>query len=194
MHRPWIPACGLLLLLVAFRALGAAFSHEMPNFQPLPALFLCSVVFLRGTRAWALPLLAWLVSNPLASALQGYNPLEAGGGVIVAFFALLLTGAMALVLRRTPSPVVLLGSSLIAALVFHVVTNAAVWLVDPLYAKSATGLWQALWSGRPTDPMPSWIFLRNAAGANVLFTALFLLARPAWRSSANLPSALAQTR
>jgi len=194
MQRPWLPVALLLALLIGFRALGAAFSHEMPNFQPLPALFLCCIVFLRGTKAWALPVVAWLISNPLASALQGYNPLEAGGGVIVAFLALLLTGAMALPLRKTPFTALLLGGGLLAALVFHGVTNAAVWLADPLYAKSPVGLWQALWSGRPTDAMPSWVFLRNLAGANLLFTALFLLARPAWNSTTACTPAVAPTR
>jgi hypothetical protein len=188
-----MPALLLLALLVGFRALGAAFSQQLPNFQPLPALFLCSIIFLRGTKAWALPVVAWLLSNPLASFLQGYNPFEAGGGVIVAFLALLLTGAMALPFRKSTSPALLLGG-LIAALVFHLVTNAAVWLTDPLYAKSAGGLWQALWSGRPTDLMPSWVFLRNLAGANLLFTALFLLARPSWSPASQTAPALAQTR
>lgn len=184
----------MLALLVGFRALGAAFSHELPNFQPLPALFLCSIVFLRGTKAWALPVIAWLLSNPLASALQGYDPFKAGGGVMVAFLALLLTGALALPFRKNPSPALILGGGLIAALVFHLITNTAVWLADPLYAKSAGGLWQALWSGRPTDLMPSWVFLRNLAGANLLFTTLFLLARPSWnRASKDIP-ALAQSR
>ena len=194
MQRPWIPALVLLALLVAFRALGAAFSHDLPNFQPLPALFLCSVIALRGTKAWAVLVIAWLISNPLASALQGYNPFEAGGGVIVAFLALLLTGALALPLRKSPSPAVLLGGGLIAALVFHGITNVAVWLADPLYAKSGTGLWQALWAGRPTDAMPTWIFLRNLAGANLLFTALFLLSRRSWSPEEKTSPALAHTR
>lgn len=194
MQRPRSSALLLLALLVGFRALGAAFSHELPNFQPLPALFLCSIVFLRGTKAWALPVIAWLLSNPLANALQGYNPFEAGGGVIVAFLALLLTGAMALPFRRSPSAALLISGGLFAALLFHLVTNAAVWLADPLYAKSATGLWQALWSGRPTDAMPSWVFLRNLAGANLLFTALFLLARPSWSKVPETTPALAQSR
>jgi hypothetical protein len=189
-----MPALVLLALLVGFRALGAAFSHELPNFQPLPALFLCSIVFLRGTKAWALPVIAWVISSPIASALQGHDPLDAGGGVIVAFLALLLTGAMALPFRKSASPALLLGGGVIAAAVFHLVTNAAVWLADPLYAKSAGGLWQALWSGRPTDLMPSWIFLRNLAGANLLFTALFLLARPSWSRASEATPALAQTR
>jgi len=195
MQRPWIPALVLLVLLVAFRCLGAAFSHELPNFQPLPALFLCSIVFLKGTKAWALPVAAWLISNPLASMLQGYSPFENGGGVVVAFFTLLLTGLLALPLRRaSSSPAPLLAGALLVALVFHVVTNSAVWLADPVYAKSGHGLWQALWTGRPTDPMPTWAFLRNMAVANLLFTALFLLARRSWSPSSDAAPSLVQTR
>jgi hypothetical protein len=137
---------------------------------------------------------AWLISSPITSALQGHDPLDAGGGVIVAFLALLLTGALALPLRKSASPALLLGGGIVAALVFHGVTNTAVWLADPLYAKSAGGLGQALWSGRPTDLMPSWIFLRNLAGANLLFTALFLLARPSWTRASTPSPELAQTR
>ena len=194
MQRPWIPVLVLALLLVGFRCLGAAFSHDLPNFQPLPALFLCSIVFLRGTKAWALPVIAWLVSNPIASMLQGYSPF-ASGGVIVAFLALLLTGAMALPLRRSPSPLLVLGGGILAAVVFHLVTNVVIWATDPTYAASSTGLWQALWSGRPTDLMPTWVFFRNLAAANVLFTALFLLARQSWMpASKPLPASLQQTR
>ena len=194
MQRPWIPALVLLVLLVAFRCLGAAFSHEYPNFQPLPALFLCSIVFLRGTKAWALPVAAWLISNPLASMLQGYSPFGDGGGEVVAFFTLLLTGLLALPLRRTSSPSLMFVSALLAALVFHVVTNSAIWLADPTYAKSGPGLLQALWFGRPTDVMPTWAFLRNMAAANLLFTALFLLARRSWSPASDAAPSLVQTR
>lgn len=179
MRRAWFPALLLIVLLIAFRAVGAAFSHTLPNFQPLPALFLCSLVFLSGVRAWALPIGVWLVSNPLASWLQGYPPFTAGGGVVVAFLALLLTGLLALPLRRQQRALPVLGACLAAALLFHGITNTAVWLADPGYAKSLGGLGQALWSGRPTDPMPTWVFLRNLAAANLCFAALFLIARRA---------------
>ena len=194
MQRPWIPALVLVVLLVGFRALGAAFSHDLPNFQPLPALFLCSIVFLRGTKAWALPVAAWLISNPIASALQGYAPFEAWGGVVVAFLALLATGALALPLRKVPSPALMLAGGLVAGVLFHLMTNTAAWIADPTYAKSLEGLWQALWSGRPADPMPTWIFLRNLAAANLLFTALFLLARRSWLPAEKPAPALAHTR
>jgi hypothetical protein len=194
MQRPWIPALVLLVLLVAFRALGAMFPADLPNFQPLAALFLCSIVYLRGTKAWVLPLAAWLISNPIASMLQGYNPFTPGGGTTIAFLTLLATGAMALPLRKIASPGVMLVGGLLAAVFFHLVTNTVVWLGDPGYAKSGQGLWQALWSGRPTDAQPTWIFLRNLAAANVLFTALFLLARRSWSPAEKSAPTLVHTR
>lgn len=191
-QRPWISALVLLILLVAFRCLGAAFSQEMPNFQPLPALFLCGVVFFRGIKAWALPLIAWFVSSPLASLLQGYAPF-AHGGEIIALAALLLTALLALPLRRTSSPIAWIGGGFVAAVLFHLLTNTVVWAADPTYAKSGHGLLQALWTGRPGE-MPTWIFLRNMAAANVLFTALFLLAKRSWTPATSPSPALVQTR
>jgi hypothetical protein len=69
----------------------------------------------------------------------------------------------------------LLGS-VAATLVFHLITNSAAWLADPRYAKSLVGLWQSLWTGAPGDALPSWVFLRNLAVANLIFTAAHLLA------------------
>lgn len=195
MQRPWIPVLVLTLLLVAFRCLGAAFSEELPNFQPLPALFLCSMVFLRGAKAWALPVLAWLASNPIASMLQGYYPFASGGGTSLAFLTVLgITALAAGPLRKSPSPALMLGAGVLTALLFHLVTNTFIWAVDPTYAKSLEGLWQSLWTGRPIDALPSWIFLRNLAAANVLFTALFLLARLSWSPAPKPAPALSQTR
>lgn len=195
MQRPWIPALVLLVLLVAFRALGAMFPTDLPNFQPLPALMLCSLVFFRGAKAWALPIAGWLISNPIASMLQGYPPFSAGGGTTLAFLTVLGIAALAAgPLRKNASPALLLGAGLITAILFHLVTNTFIWAADPSYAKTAEGLWQSLWTGRPIDGMPSWIFLRNLAGANLLFTALFLLARRSWSLAEKPVPALAHTR
>jgi hypothetical protein len=71
----------------------------------------------------------------------------------------------------------LLLGSVFSAVVFHLVTNGAAWLGDPMYAKSLTGLWQSLWSGPSGSPLPSWIFLRNLAAANLLFTGIFATAQ-----------------
>ena len=195
MQRPWIPVLVLALLLVGFRCLGAAFSQELPNFQPLPALFLCSFVFLRGMKAWALPVVAWLVSNPIASMLQGYHPFASGGGTALAFLTVLgITALAAGPLRKSPSPALMLAAGVVSALLFHLVTNTFIWAADPTYAKSLEGLWKSLWTGRSIDALPSWVFLRNLAAANVLFTALFLLARLSWSPAPKPAAALQQTR
>jgi len=188
MQRPWIPALVLLVLLVAFRCLGAAFPVDLANFQPLPALLLCSVIFLRGAKAWSIPVAAWLISYPLASLLQGYSPFEYLQGSVIAFATLLLTGVLALPLRRMATPALVLSGGVLAAVLFHAVTNTAEWLIQPLYAKTSTGFWQALWTGLPEAPVPTWVFLRNMVLANALFTGLFLMARRQWTTS-TLPSA-----
>ncbi|MEO8617617.1 MAG: DUF6580 family putative transport protein, partial [Luteolibacter sp.] len=73
-------------------------------------------------------------------------------------------------------PTLLLGS-VAAALVFHLITNTAAWVGSPLYAKTLTGFWQSQWTGSAASPIPSWVFLRNLAAANFLFTGIFALAQ-----------------
>lgn len=177
MRSAWIPAALILVLLIAFRALGAAITESLPNFSPLVAIFLCSVVCLRGAIAWLLPLGAWVLGNPIANLVQGYPAFAQPGPVFTALFTLVALGLAAVWMRRHPTAPVLLGSSLLAALLFHLVTSVAAWLTYPPYAAGAEGLWQAIWTGPPGAAIPSWAFLRNLAAANLLFTAVFLLAQ-----------------
>ena len=180
MRSSWVTGLILLLLLVAFRCLGAMFSSELPSFSPLPAFFLCSVVFFRGKQAWLLPLAAWLLSNPIATLIQGYNPFVDWAPVLTAFVTLLALGFLALPMRKHATAPKLLGAGLVAALLFHLVTGVAAWLAYPLYPKDLGGLYQSLWSGPFGAEIPSWAFLRNLAAANFLFTGLFLVARHHW--------------
>lgn len=177
MRHPWIAGLFLLVLLIAFRVLGAAFTEQLPNFNPLPAVFLCSVIFFRGAKAWMIPLVAWMLSNPLATLIQGYNPLEAPGAEITALLTVIGIGLVALPLRSKATPVTMIGASIAGALLFHFVTGVGAWLTYPLYEKSLSGLYASLWTGPVGAVLPSWVFLRNLAAANVLFTGICLLAR-----------------
>ncbi|MEP4077765.1 DUF6580 family putative transport protein [Haloferula sp.] len=189
MRSSWITGLILLVLLVAFRCLGAAFAEQLPGFSPLPAFFLCSVVFFRGKQAWLLPLGAWLLSNPIATMIQGYNPIEQWAPVLTAFLTLLALGFLALPLRKHANVPTMLGAGLVAAILFHLVTGVAAWLSYPLYPKDLTGLFQSLWSGPAGAEIPSWAFLRNLAAANLLFTGLFLAARHVWLPASESKSA-----
>ncbi len=175
MRRSWIAAALLVALLVVFRLISA--SGYLPNFSPLPALLLCSLVFFRGAKAWLLPLGAWAITDPLVSLVQGY-PLVGGHHLGI---ALGLVGAIALGywLRRHTGTMAMLGGSLTAAVLFYFVSNTVSFLFDPLYAKNAVGFVQAQWTG-PEGFGPTWLFLRNLAVANLLFTGIFLAARRSW--------------
>jgi hypothetical protein len=169
----------MVVLLIAFRLLGAV--GDLPNFSPLPALLLCSVVFLPGRRAWLLPLGAWALTDPLVSLLQGHAPLGSHHASLL--LGLAATFALATLLRKKPATWPMLGGAVAAALVFYLLTNTVSFLADPLYPKTATGFIQAQWTG-PAGFGPTWLFLRNAVAANLLFTALFLAAHRSWLPAA----------
>jgi len=177
MHRT-LPLLLILGLLIVFRTLGAAFPQAMPNFQPLAALFFCGALLATSWRGLIFPLAAWLVSYPLPLLFQSgqggpmSDPLIFGTTLLA--FALTFLMGKALATRSLPA---LLLGSLTAAISFHLITNGAAWLFDPRYAKTLGGLLQSVWTGAPGAPLPSWVFLRNFAAANLLFTGIFLSAR-----------------
>jgi len=190
MHRH-LPLVLILCLLVVFRALGAAFPQAMPNFQPLAALFFCGALLAGTWRGFVIPLVAWVVSYPLPLLFQSGS--VAGpvadpvifGSTLFAFGVTFLLGRS---LATRSLPTLLLGS-LTAALGFHLLTNGAAWLFDPRYAKTLGGLVQSVWTGAPGAPLPSWVFLRNFAAANLLFTGIFLSARVCLPQIAAAPAA-----
>lgn len=191
MRTPWIPILVMVGLLVAFRVVGSLFPYDLPNFQPLPAFLLCSLIAFKGPKGWLFPLAiiaAWLLSNPIASWLQDGQAFAQPGPVITAFLAMVAIGLLALPLRGKAQPFTLLAAGLGAALAFHAITGIAAWLADPRYLKTLTGLQQALWTGLPSDALPSWVFLRNLAAANLTFTALFLAAAPSWKPAGQIPA------
>ncbi len=175
MHR-WLPLLLIFGLAAVFRLLGSFAPGFPPNFQPLAAMFLCGAFLLPGWRGFAVPAAVWAVTYLIPSAIQGHPP---GGAVfattLLAFAATFFLGRS---LAERGAGTLLLGS-LAGAVLFHLLTNGAAWLGSPLYTKDLNGLWQSVWAGPAGSPIPSWVFLRNLAAANLLFTGLVLAAR--WR-------------
>ncbi len=139
----------------------------------MAALLLCSLVFLKGSWRWALPLGVWVVTDPLVSAFQGYPVV--GWHWLALPIGIAATVAIALRLRRNPKALPMLAGAAGAALAFYFLTNAVCFLTSPLYPKSLLGFVQAEWTG-PVGFGPTWLFLRNALASNLLFTGLVLLA------------------
>ncbi|GEP42450.1 hypothetical protein BGE01nite_17410 [Brevifollis gellanilyticus] len=68
----------------------------------------------------------------------------------------------------------LIGVTL-CSVIFYCVTNTAAWMVEPGYAKTLAGWWQAQTIGLPAFA-PSWVFLKNALLSDLGFSGLLLVA------------------
>jgi hypothetical protein len=172
----YLPLALFTLLVIVFRCIGSAFPESLPNFQPLAALFFCGAIMAKDWRAWAIPSVAWLITYPANAIFTGnMEYLEAAEFITtaVAFAAVFFFGKW-----MAPKHIATtLVGAVVAALMFHLITNLAAWIGSPMYAKNLEGVIQSLWTGAPGSPLPSWVFLRNMMGANLIFTAIFLSAR-----------------
>jgi hypothetical protein len=155
---------------------GELFPAALPNFQPVVALFFCGAVLAGSWRGLIIPCVVWLVTYPLPAILEGNAEYLSPVFFLISAGAFALSYWMGKSLARQNAAFLLLGA-VGSSLVFHFVTNTAEWVFSPLYAKSLQGLWQSLWLGPEGSAIPSWVFLRNMAVANVLFTLVFLSAR-----------------
>lgn len=169
--KRYIPLCLIVGLLVLFRVVGSLLPESQPNFQPLAALFFCGALLAPGWRGFAIPFGIWAITYPLGIGPVTNFPIFAT--TLLALAAMFFMGK-AIADRGVPT---LLVGSIAASLVFHLITNGAAWLGDPMYQKSLTGLWQSVWTGPSGSVLPSWVFLRNLTAANLLFTGIFLCAQ-----------------
>lgn len=171
-----LPLALIVLLLIAFRVVGSLFPETMPNFQPLAALFFCGVFMAKGWRSWAIPVAAWLITYPAPALISGNSAWMGAPTLIGTALGFAATYFIGKSLMQRGLGTLLIGS-LAAALAFHAITNGIAWAMSPIYPKNITGIVQSLWTGPVGSPIPSWIFLRNMAVANLLFTSIFLSAR-----------------
>ncbi|MES2474487.1 MAG: DUF6580 family putative transport protein [Verrucomicrobiota bacterium] len=168
--KRYLPLLLIVTLLLLFRVAGIVFPEALPNFQPLVAVFFCGALLAPGWRGFALPFGIWAITYPF-----GVGPVHSLPLFITTLAALSLIAFMGRAAAGRGVPTLLVGS-IVSAVVFHLITSGAAWIAEPLYPKNAEGLWQSVWSG-PVGYGPSWVFLRNLAAVNFIFTAVFLLAR-----------------
>ena len=168
--KRYLPLLLIVSLLLLFRVAGLLFPASLPNFQPLAAVFFCGALLAPGWRGFAIPFGIWAVTYPF-----GIGHIHSITGFLTTLTALAAIFFIGRGLSGRGIPALLLGS-IASAVVFHLFTGCVSWIGDPLYPKSLQGLWQSFWSG-PVGYGPSWVFLRNLAAANLIFTAVFLLAR-----------------
>ncbi len=163
-----------------------------PNFSAAYALMFCAGVFFRQGAGWWVPLVfAALTDLGLdcyyyfakgIDAFQWYQLIN-----YPAYAALIWLGRRFDAKRCTMTA--LIGTSLLGAVLFYLITNTASWLFNPFhnpeYTKTLAGWIVALTKGAGSWPQ-TWEFFRNTLLSSGLFTALFAAA---YKYSASLESA-----
>ena len=148
-----LPVIVFTLILISARIIGALNPESFGNLQPFGALFFCGMA-LFGMRGVILASVAWVLSYPITSIIQGY---PVGMEIIVPVIGFAAMVGLARLFQNS-SPLRTFAGSLLAAVSFYLITNTLSWAFDPLYApKSLATLGQALWTGLP-GYAPTWLF------------------------------------
>ncbi|HEY0369512.1 MAG TPA: DUF6580 family putative transport protein [Chthoniobacterales bacterium] len=192
-----IPAFLLIFSAMAWRILTGLFLHSnsigLLNFAPLAAIALCSAAYFPAKFKFTVPLLALLVSDVVLNMHYGYSLVSPF--VISHYIGFALVGCLGLLVSGRASLKTLLPGSIVASLIFYVVTNSVSWIYDPGYAKTAGGWLQCLTTGLPAySATPTWMFFRNSLVGDLFFTALFVLCMQLGRSSVPSRSSVALPR
>lgn len=183
----------LLIILTAIYRVATAIMVQhggsvwLSNFAPMAAIALCSAVYLPRKFKFSLPFAALLLSDLILDAYYGaslFDPI-----VFSRYLAFGLVGLLGLAFSERMALKRLLPVSLLASLIFYVVTNGFSWLADPGYIKNFAGLIQALTVGLPAySATPTWMFFRNTILSDLLFTILFVVCMNLSRREAALPA------
>lgn len=185
----------LLILSATLYRIVAAWYPDLVNFSPLMALTFCGAVYFRNKWLWLVPFVALTLSDLYLdhyykSAFGETWTVESMVMRTICFVAALALGVM---VARRKSWLTLAAGTLGGSLFFYLATNSHAWYVDPHYAKTLAGWFQAMTVGRPEFP-PTIYFFRNTIVSDVLFTAIFAFVMEtaaARRGEGNLLSARA---
>jgi hypothetical protein len=144
------------------------------NFAPIAAIALCAAAYFPGKYKFTVPMIALLISDIVLDAHYGFSLLSPF--VLSHYVGFAIVGCLGLLLQNRASWKTLLPASVVASLIFYVITNAVSWIYDPGYAKNFPGLVQSLTVGLPQySATPSWMFFRNSVISDLLFTLLFVV-------------------
>jgi hypothetical protein len=173
-----IPALLLVLLAVVYRLMTGLLIHSgttwLSEFAPGSAIALCCAAYFPPKFKFTVPLGALFVSDLVLNYRYGASLLDPQ--IICRYFALAVVCCIGLAVQHRASLKTLLPASILASVVFYLLTNLFSWLSDPGYAKTFAGLIQALTVGLPQySGTPTWMFFRNSLVSNLFFTLIFVL-------------------
>lgn len=145
------------IIFVLFGAFFRLLPHP-PNFAPIAAIALFGGAYLPKKIALVLPLLAMLVSD----VFIGFYEIRL---MIFVYFSFLICVVLGFWLKKNKKWQTVLGSSILGALIFYLLTNFAVWAFSSWYSKDFFGLIQSYVMALP--------FLRNSLLGDLFYTSFF---------------------
>jgi hypothetical protein len=193
-----IPALLLIISAVVFRIATGFFgqhAHSIGwlNFAPVAAIALCAAAYFPLKYKFSVPMIALLISDIVLNFHYGVS--LASPFVLSHYLGFAIIGCLGLLLQNRASWKTLLPASIVASVIFYVVTNSVSWIYDPGYAKSLAGLIQSLTIGLPQySATPTWMFFRNSLVSDLIFTALFVVCMNVGRSMGKSRAGASQFR
>ena len=153
------------------------FSRHLPldypslfNFSPTLAIFMFCGAYMKGLFSWVAPIVAIFLSDLFLSSSYGINFLEPFMlATLASYIAIWILGRK---LGNNKNAYCWTAGALGAAILFHVVTCAFAWMINPAYIKNFSGLIQATVLGEP-GYAPAYLFLRNSILSTVFFGLCF---------------------
>lgn len=150
-------------LLVFLAAISRLLPH-LPNVAPIGglALFTGTTALDAKTKqsrivAFALPIAALLISD----VFIGFYAWQV---MVAVYLGFLLTAGLGLLVRKHYNWATIAVASVAGALIFFLLTNAAVWAFTPMYSKDLTGLLNSYIAALP--------FLRNSLLGDLAYTGI----------------------
>lgn len=148
----------LVALLFLLVGIGLRLIPHAPNFTPIAALALFGAVYFPKKIAVILPLVAMFISDIF---IGFYDPKI----MIAVYGSFALCAIIGFWLKNHKKWYNILGSSVLASLIFFFATNFAVFAFSPWYAKSFAGLAQCYVMALP--------FFRNTLLGDIFFVSVF---------------------
>lgn len=129
-----------------------------PNFVPIAAIALFAGVYFSKRTALLLPIAAMVISD----IFIGYYEISL---MVVVYGSFLLYVLLGFWLKKNKKWYTIGGSTILGAVLFFLITNFAVWILTPWYAKTLSGLIQCYFMALP--------FFRNTLLGDFFYVSAF---------------------
>lgn len=162
----------LIVLVVITVGMASRLLPHLPNLAPLGALALLAGAYL-GRRYWSVivPLGLLFVSDLVINNTSSREYFPDVEGVvwfadymIYTWMSVALIVGVAFVILKKVTPLRVLGSAVVASVLFYLVSNFGVWMHGTIYTKDFTGLLECYIAAIP--------YFRSTLMSNVVFSAV----------------------